>query len=301
MVEQYGKRKKISELEITGSQVSKILKIVIIGVAVLFLVFSSWYMVPAGERGILLTFGKPSEIVSEEGFHLKIPIAQKVVKMEVRTQKIEETADSSSKDLQDVKTTIALNYHIIPDETNTLYQTIGLAYRERVIQPTMQEAVKAISATFTAEELITKRPEVRNGIKEFLRERLSKSYLIVDDFNIVNFQFSEEFDRAIEQKVTAEQLKLKADRDLERIKVEAMQVEAAAIGLKNAKIANAQGEAESIKIIEEQLRKSPTYIDWYKVEKWDGILPIATSGMPFIDVRTAQKPTIEIMEEDGSN
>jgi len=238
--------------------------------------FGAFYTIPAGYRGVVLTFGKPADIVSSEGLHFKIPLVQTVAKIEVRKQKIETQASSSSKDLQDVQTTIALNFHLNPSETNKLYQEIGLGYADRIINPAIQESVKSITAKFTAEELITRRPEVRAGIQEQLTERLSKYYITVDDFNIVNFQFSEEFNKAIEQKVTAEQLKLKADRDLERIRVEAEQ-----------KVTQAQAEADSIRIQSEALKQNQDILQLRFIEKWDGILPkVMGSGNinPFIDV-----------------
>lgn len=252
------------------------IKKIIIGIVLIFLLFGSIYTVGAGYRGVVLTFGKPSDTIAQEGFHLKIPIAQTVRKMEVRTQKIQTQADSASLDLQDVQTTIALNFHVNPSFVNKLYQEVGLEYQGRVIDPAIQESVKAISAKFKAEELITKRPQVRSQIQKFLADKLRKYYIVIDDFNIENFQFSEQFDEAIESKVTAEQLKLKAERDLERIEIEALQ-----------KVAQAKGQAESIDIINSELQRSPNYIQWMKIEKWNGILPIATGGaVPFIDIGT---------------
>jgi regulator of protease activity HflC (stomatin/prohibitin superfamily) len=249
----------------------------------LFILFSTLYTVDAGQRAVLLTWGKPSMDVVGEGLHFKMPIAQKAVKLYVQTTKIEETADSASRDLQDVQTTIALNYHLSPSEVPKLYQQIGLAYQDRIIRPAIQESVKSITAKFNAEELVTKRSEVRNGIQEQLRERLSKSYIIVDDFNIVNFQFSEEFDNAIEQKVTAEQFKLKAEMDLERIRVEAEQ-----------KIAQAEAEAMSLKLQKQEI--TPDLIKLRQIEaqklaieKWNGIMPQVTGGAtPFIDISNIQ-------------
>ena len=245
-------------------------------VAILF--FGSFYTVSAGHRGVLLTFGKPSDTSMTEGLHLKIPLVQKVVKMEVRTQKTERIVDSSSKDLQDVQTTVALNFHVRPESTHKLYTEIGLYYGERIIQPSIEEVVKSISATYTAEELITKRPDVKREIRETITEKLAPYHLVVDDMNIVNFQFSKEFDKAIESKVTAEQLKLKAERDLERIKIE-----------KEQKIAQAQGEAEALRL--QRMVVTPELIQLREIEmmmsaieKWDGVMPQATSGMPFIDV-----------------
>jgi len=241
--------------------------------------FSSSYIVSAGERGVVLTFGNPSEIPSTEGLHFKIPFAQKVVQIDVKTQKYEADASSASRDLQIVSAKIAVNYHLIPEETPRLFKEIGLGYQDRVIQPTVQEVVKAVTARYTAEELITKRPDVKEEIHNELKERLAPRGIVVEDISITNFDFSESFNVAIEQKVTAEQLKLKAQRDLERIEIEAKQ-----------KIAQAKAEAESLRLQKQEitpdlirLREIEAQIK--AIEKWNGIMPSVTGGaMPFIDV-----------------
>jgi len=236
-------------------------------------IFGSWYIVQPGERGVLVTLGNPSMDVKNEGFGLKMPLIQSVKKMSVRTQKYEAEASAASKDLQIVSTKIAVNYHLLPESVPKIYQELGKYYSDNVIQPAVQEIVKATTAEFTAEELITKRPQVKEQINFNLKERLSTRNIIVEDISITNFDFSESFNNAIEQKVTAEQLKLKAERDLQRIEVEARQ-----------KVAEAEGQAQAISIIEEQLSKSTNYIEWLKVNKWDGKLPSVTSTIPFIDV-----------------
>jgi len=257
----------------------------VIGIIVLVLIFGSLFTIKAGYRGVILTFGKPSENIAQEGLNFKIPIVQTVKRYEVRTQKIESQADSASLDLQDVQTTIALNFHLDPGTVNKLHQEIGKDYKIRIIDPAIQESVKSVSAQFRAEDLIQKRPEARQKMQELLTAKLAKYNIIVKDFNIVNFQFSEEFDKAIEQKVTAEQLKLKADRDLERIKVEAEQVktqaeaEAYALLLKADAINKAEGVIE-LKLIEVQ--EKLVVVQQNAVDKWNGILPQVTSGIPFI-------------------
>lgn len=258
---------------------TKVLGLALLIIITLTVIFGGVYTIKAGYRGTLTTFGKPSMEVKGEGLHFKIPLVQGIKKAEVKTQKVEVTADSASKDLQDVQTTIALNFHILPSDVPKLYQEVGIpAYQDRIIQPAIQESVKAITARYVAEELITKRPEVRNEMKAHITEKLQKYYLVVDDFNIVNFQFSEEFDKAIESKVTAEQLKLKAARDLERIVIEKEQI-----------ITQAQAEAEALRLQKQEI--TPDLIKLRLIEmqkeaiqKWDGVLPQATSGMPFIDV-----------------
>jgi len=250
-----------------------------IGFLIVILSFFSIYTIGAGERGVLLTFGKPNMDARGEGLHFKLPFAQTIKKFEVKTQKIETDADSASRDLQDVQTRIALNFHLMPESTPRLYQEVGFAYRERVIDPAIQESVKSVTAQFTAEELITRRPEVRRGIQESLEERLARYYVVVDDFNIVNFQFSEEFDKAIEEKVTAEQKKLKAERDLERIKIE-----------KEQTITQAQAEAEALRLQKQEITPDLVKLRQIEVqrtaiEKWNGELPMVTGGsIPFIDL-----------------
>jgi regulator of protease activity HflC (stomatin/prohibitin superfamily) len=243
-----------------------------IGFFVLMLLLSSVYTISAGERGVLLTFGKPSMDSVQEGLHFKIPFAQKVKKLEVRTQKIETSADAASKDLQNVDTIIALNFHLMQESVPRLYQEVGFSYKERIIDPAIQESVKAVQAKFTAEELISCRTDVRDGIQETLKDRLLKYYIVVDDFNIVNFQFSEEFDNAIEAKVTAEQQKLKAEMDLERIKVEKQQT-----------ITQAEAEAESLRLQKQEITSDliklrQIEVQRLAIEKWDGIMPRVTSS-----------------------
>lgn len=265
--------------------VRRTIKISILGIVIIIFLFGSFYTIDAGHRGIVKTFGAPSMDAKGEGLHLKIPIAQRVVKMSVQTMKYEAKASAASKDLQIVETDVAVNYHIEPSTAPVIYRDIGSDYETKIIQPAVQESVKAVTAQFTAEELITKRDIVKKMIDEKLHERLSASNINMETTSITNFDFSEEFNRAIESKVTAEQLKLKAINDLARIQVEAEQVEASAIGQKNAKIATATGDAEAIRLIDEQLRKSPQYIEYFKVQKWNGVLPLVSGGgVPLISL-----------------
>lgn len=266
----------------------KIIINIVIGIVILILLMCSLYIVPAGNRVVLLTFGKPNMNSIGEGLHMKIPLVQTVKKFEVKTQKIEVGADASSKDLQDVQTTIALNYHLRPDTIPKLYQEIGSDFKFRIIDPAIQESVKAVQAKYTAEELVTRRSEVRSEIKSFLGERLAKYYVKVDDVNIINFQFSEEFDKAIEEKVTAEQQKLKAEMDLERARVEAEEVKV-----------RAKAEAISLNLQKQEI--TPDLIELRKIEvqrlaieKWNGELPMVTGGaMPFIDINNLQSTSTE--------
>ena len=221
-----------------------------------------------------LRFGAVTGKVFDEGLYVRIPFIERVQKMDVRIQKDEVPASAASKDLQIVTSKIALNYHLDPDSVDKIWQEVGRDYNTRIIAPSIQEAVKAESAKFTAEELITKREEVKEKIKANLAVRLLERSIIVDEFNIIDFEFSAAFNTAIEAKVTAEQLKLKADRDLERIKIEADQ-----------KIAEARGKAEAIKIEAQALRQNPQVVELRWIEKWDGKVPLYWGeASPFIGI-----------------
>ena len=247
---------------------------IVITVIAFIIIFGSVGTIGAGERGVLLQFGAVKDKVFNEGLYFKIPLIQKVVIMDVRIQKDEVPASASSKDLQIVTSRIALNYHLDPDEVNKIWQEVGKDYNARIIAPSIQEAVKSVTAKFTAEELITKREEVKEQIKLNLFERLSGSSIVVDEFNIIDFSFSQAFNEAIEAKVKAEQLKLKADRDLERIVIEAEQ-----------KIAEAGGKAQAIQIEAQALRANPQVVELRWIEKWDGKTPLYWGeASPFIGI-----------------
>jgi prohibitin 2 len=251
----------------------------IVGVIIfVILFFRPWVQVGAGQRGIVLNFGAVQEKVLEEGLHLRIPVMQEVALMDVKVQKAETDAAAASADLQDVSSRVALNYHVVPDKANIVYQKIGIQFKERIIDPAILEVVKAVTAKYTAEELITKRPAVSEAMRLALMDRLIVNNIAVDAFSIVIFSFSKVFTEAIESKQTAEQLALKAKRDLDRIKIEAEQ-----------KITAAKAEAESLRL--QRANISPDLIELRKIEanmkaidKWNGILPQVTGGgaMPLI-------------------
>ena len=260
---------KISRLNL-----NKFIPRLIIGFIVLTIISSSFGTIGAGERGILLQFGAVKDKVFGEGLYFKIPFVQSVVKIDVKIQKDEVPASASSKDLQVVTSKIALNYHLDPDSVNKIWQEIGKNYNSRIIAPSIQEAVKSITAKFTAEELITRREEVKNQIKENLAVRLLVHNIIVDEFNIIDFFFSPAFNEAIEAKVTAQQLKLKAERDLERIKIEKEQIITAAEGKARAILIEAQALKANVKVVE---------LRW--IEKWDGKTPTYWGGAtPFFGI-----------------
>ncbi len=254
----------------------KLIGIALILLTLLTLALKMVVIVGPGERGILLEFGRVTGDVFGEGLHFVVPFVNNVPIMDVRTQKYESDATAASKDLQDTQTKVALNYHLSPENVHEIYQTLGPAYSDRYIAPAIQEVVKASTAKFNAEELITQRPVVKDAIEEGLKERLNSRGIIVEIVSITDFKFSKQFSEGIESKVTAQQLALKAENDLKRIKIEAQQA-----------AEKAKGEAEAIKIINEQLEKSPKYIEFLATQKWDGKLPLVTGdATPFIQIPT---------------
>ena len=261
------------------------LALIIGAILVGFLFLNPWVQIGAGERGIVLNFGAVQKDVLGEGLHFRTPVMQQVAIMDVKVQKSLTNAAASSSDLQEVSSEVALNYHVIPDKANIVYQSVGIHFKERIIDPAVQEVVKAVTAKYSAEELITKRPAVSEAMRANLAERLLAHNIAVDAFSIVGFSFSKIFMEAIESKQTAEQLALKAKRDLDRIKIEAEQ-----------KITAARAEAESLRL--QRANISPDLIELRKIEanlraidKWNGILPQVTGGgaMPFIGVGDIHK------------
>jgi len=267
---------KIVEIneKIRKMDAKKIVSRIIFGLFALIIIFGAFGTVGAGERGILLQFGAVKDKVFDEGLYIKIPLIQRVVIMDVKIQKDEIPATASSKDLQIVTSRIALNYHLAPESVNKIWQEVGKNYNARIIAPAIQESVKAETAKFTAEELITKREIVKEQIKANLAERLLENFIVVDEFNIIDFDFSTTFNEAIESKVKAEQLKLKAEMDLQRIKVEAEQ-----------KVAEAQGKAQAIQIEAQALRANPQVVELRWIEKWNGQVPTYWGeASPFIGI-----------------
>jgi regulator of protease activity HflC (stomatin/prohibitin superfamily) len=255
----------------------KIAAIIAVIFFLLILASASFQTIGPGHRGVIFSrFGGIQDRIFYEGLQFKIPFVEYIIPVDVRIQKAQTDSSASSKDLQMVSSTIAVNYHVDPGQVNTVYQEIGVFFKERVIDPAVQESVKAATAQFTAEELITRREEVKEVIKANLTGRLKTFNIMVDELNIVDFSFSKSFNDAIESKQEAEQKALKARRDLERIKIEAEQ-----------KIARAQAEAESQRIQGKTITN--TILQLRAIEKWDGHFPQVVGGaLPFIDIGALQ-------------
>lgn len=237
---------------------------------VLFLVAllaSFFAIVNAGERGVLLKFGAVQPVVLEEGIHPIIPIVHTVKKLSVRVQSQEITAEASSRDLQDVYTDVALNWHIVPEETYLIFQQIGEqdAIIQHIINPAVEEVLKAVMAMYTAEEIITKRGQVKTGVDQALIERLRPYHIAVDDISLVHVHFSNRFSDAVEAKQVAEQEAKRA----EFVALKAVKEAEARVNL-------AKGEATAQQLLRDNL--TPELLQRQAIEKWNGNLPLIMGG-----------------------
>jgi regulator of protease activity HflC (stomatin/prohibitin superfamily) len=206
--------------------------------------------VPRGHVGVSVLFSGVTGDYRTQGLQFKSPLV-KLVNVNIQTQKEEVEATAASKDLQDVATRIALNYHLNPSSAPQVYRDLGLDYIVKVADPAIQETVKQVTARHNAEDLIRNREVIKGEITEELNTRLTPRGIVIEALSITNFQFSSVFTAAIESKVSAQQAVFEAQNKLERVKVEAQQAQAEAVGKANAVIASANGQAEAIKIVTE--------------------------------------------------
>ncbi len=266
----------------------KILAGIVTFIVIVIVMAESVVIVQAGHRGVVLYLGAVENRVLGEGVHFIIPFAEQVIQLEVRTLKFQAEATAASNDLQEVQTVIALNYHIDPNDANVIYQQLGENYADRIIAPTIQESVKASVAKFNAEELITKRETAKGVIANTIRNTLSARNIIVETVFITDFKFSQSFADQIEAKVVAFQKFLTEQNNLKAIQVVANQTVVQAQAQARANVAKAGGESQAIKIITEQLRQSPQYLQWQAINRWNGQMPYAlgSSGFPFFQLPT---------------
>ena len=270
--------------------------VVIVG---LLIFYSGWVVVNPGHVGVVKRLGAVETSPLPEGFHIKIPFVDIVEEIDIRLQPARVPGSAASKDLQQVDTTIVLQYSLNPSLVPKIFQQVG--NREivttAILRPAIAESVKAITAQFTAEELVTRRAEVtismQTQIESFLTETLTEKdlngALAIANLAIEEFEFSADFNRSIEEKVRAEQEALKAEN--EKIK-RVTQAEAAAAERTLAADAEAYktevesvARAEAIRREAAALKSNPELIQLRMAEKWDGQLPQFTGGaVPFLQV-----------------
>ena len=267
--------------------------IVVVVVSVL-LGLASVKFVAAGEQGVLTHWGAvDNNTTLNPGMHFVTPFQDDVIPINVQVQAQTEQAQAASKDLQIVSASVTVNYHVDPFFVSDLYKRVSLNYPSTIITPTVQETVKAVTAKYNAEELIGNRTLVKTAIDQAIAARLANYDLKTDQISITDFNFSPEFNTAIEAKVTAKQNALTEENNVQIKQAQAQQAIAVAQGTANATIIQAQAQGKSIQIINDYLSKNPLYLEWLKVNKWNGQLPSTlVSGpggtVPFINIPSGQ-------------
>lgn len=248
----------------------------LIAVLALIVISSCFVVVPAGHTGVVVTLGKVNSDILSEGFHFKLPFVQDVVCISNKIQVQEVSADAVSKDLQQVLSSIAVNYRVALDQSAKIYQNVGDKYSEIILLPAIQESMKAVTAQYTAEELITKRSQIGEEVKAGLEHKVEEYGIKIEKFNIVNFSFSKEFNAAIEAKQVAEQNLTKTKTEQEQALViaeaEAKKKVIAAEAEAKAILEKANADAEANRVISESI--DDNLLNYLKIEKWDGKLPL---------------------------
>jgi regulator of protease activity HflC (stomatin/prohibitin superfamily) len=242
---------------------------------IILILFNPFTIISAGERGVLMRFGEVQKQILGEGIHFIIPLVNTVQKLSVRIQKQDIQAEASTKDLQEVFNEIALNWHLNADRVNQIYQQIGTEKDiiDNIINPSIEEIVKAVLARYTAEEIIIKREELKSEIDTLLTEKLAKYYLEIDDISLVHIEFSPLFSQAVEAKQIAEQDAKKAGFQV----IKAQKTAQVNVNL-------AKGEAEANHILQESL--TPEILQYQSIKQWNGNLPLimGKDDVPFLNL-----------------
>jgi regulator of protease activity HflC (stomatin/prohibitin superfamily) len=258
--------------------------ILIILLIIFIFLWSSFALVPAGHRGVVLWWGSVEKRVMGEGLNFKVPMAERVIKVDVRVQPHPfKEIDAASKEYQMVKLTGMMNFHIDPSFVNDLYQKVGLDFANKVIDPAFNDFVKEVVPIYQITEILPKREDIRKRAMTKLGENLARYHIIVDDIYFANIRFSPEYEKAVEAKQVAQQQVETQRQVLFQREIEAQQ-----------KVATAKGEAESISVVAQGQAKanealsrsiSPILVQYKTIEKWNGILPqVSGGGIPLIDL-----------------
>jgi regulator of protease activity HflC (stomatin/prohibitin superfamily) len=264
-------------------------------VILLFILFifiwGSFVIIPAGHRGVVLWWGSVEKRVMGEGLNFKVPIAERVIKVDVRVQPHPfKEIDAASKEYQMVKLTGMMNFHIDPAYVNVLYQKVGLDFANKVIDPAFNDFVKEVVPNYPITEILPKREEIRKRAMTKLGENLARYHIIVDDIYIANIRFSPEYEKAIEAKQVAQQQVETQRQILAQREIEAQQKVVTAKGEAEAILVVAQGQAKANEMLSRSI--SPILVEYKGIEKWNGILPQFTGGaVPFIDIGKLSSPS----------
>jgi len=259
--------------------------IIILLFLIIIVLWGTFVIVPAGHRGVCLWWGSVEKRIMGEGLNFIVPIAERVIKVDVKVQPHPfKEIDASSKEYQIVKMTGMMNFHIDPSYVNDLYQKVGLDFADKVIDPAFNDFVKEVVPTYPIGEILPKREEIRQRAMKKLGDNLSRYHIIVDDIYFANIRFSPGYEGAVEAKQVAQQQVETQKQVLAQREIEAQQ-----------KVATAKGEAEAIQVVAQGQAKAndvlsrsitPILVQYKSIEKWNGILPQVSGGaVPFVDLR----------------
>lgn len=273
LAQTFNKRNEVKKMEKSG--IAGIVTIIVLFV-IAVLLCNPIVVVGVGERGVKVTLGKVSPESLGEGMHFIMPYVQKIAKMDVKTQKYNTQTHVYTKDIQQARISYVVNYNLVSDSAYRMYQEVGMDYVSKVINPVLEGTIKDVIGKWNAQDLVANREEATNEILLKLRDQLSGRYVNVSGFQIVDINYSEVFERAIESKVTAEQDALKAKNKTVQIQEEARQ-----------KVISAEAEAKSMSIRANALTQNKALVEYEAVQKWNGILPTYMMGnsVPFINLK----------------
>lgn len=256
--------------------IKRVIVIGVIAIAAIIVLFNCFTIVSPGHTGVVVTMGSVQEGVLSEGIHFKAPFVQSVEDIDNRIQKLEVNTEAFSKDLQSVSTVLAINYRVDSAKSYSIFKNIGADYENVLVVPVVNEVLKAIVSEYTAEQSVTNRVLISEGLVTGLNEKLNEIGLYITDVNIVDFDFSDAFINAIEEKQVAQQQLLKAETEKQTAITNA-QAEAESVKIK------AQGDAEANKLLNDSL--TDKVIKNKEIEKWNGQLPkVSTDGGTIVDI-----------------
>ena len=251
----------------------------ILAVGILFIIFIIWCnpiaIVGVGERGVKVTLGRVSPRSYQEVVHFVTPFISKIKVMDVKTQKINISTEVYTKDIQQAKISYVINYNLMPQYAHQMYREVGMNYVENILMPVVEGNIKDVIGRWNAQDLVANRSNATNDILQKLQYQLKNRYINLTGFQIIDINYSDVFEKAIESKVTAEQEALKAKNKTVQVQEEARQ-----------KLISAQAEAESMKIRANALTQNKALVEYEAVQKWDGKMPeyMLGNSMPFINI-----------------
>jgi regulator of protease activity HflC (stomatin/prohibitin superfamily) len=236
---------------------------IILTLLILAIISTFFVVIPAGKRGVLMEFGQVKEVILAEGLHPLIPVVNTVEKLSVRVQKQEIIVQAACQDLQNISIEVALNWHLDASKVYLIFQQIGNQNQiiDKIINPSLSEVIKSVTAQYTAEEIIKQRSQVKTEVDTKLRDRLKIYYILMDDLSFLNIHFSDRFQEAVEAKQIAEQEARRAGFIAQK-----------ALKKAEAKVNLAKGEAEANRLIQASL--TPEILQRQTLKKWNGHLPL---------------------------